>query len=229
MRQDRDMQCIVLASPDDLSAEAARLIAEEIATHDQILLGLAGGSTPRMTYTKLADDSIDWTGVTTWMTDERWVPRDDPDSNQAMVRTALGTDGRIRFLAPNTRLKSPLAAASRMTRAMRCLMNRHPNRRVTTLGLGNNGHTASLFPGTEALTETDAAFLANWVPQLDAWRLTASFALLAESDVVFFLVAGESKAEMVARIAAGEDHPASRVTAKERVLWILDEPAASLL
>lgn len=223
------MERLVVATSDGLAAEAARIIASEIATRDQILLGLAGGSTPRATYTKLTDEPIDWSGVTTWMTDERWVPRDDPGSNQEMVRSALRTDGRIRFLAPNTRLEYPVAAAARMTRAMRCLMNRRPNRRVTILGLGDDGHTASLFPGTKALAETGSAYVANRVPQLDAWRLTASFGLLAQSDVVLFLVAGQSKAEMVARIAAGEDYPASRVTASERVLWLLDEPAASLL
>lgn len=223
------MERIIKETLDDIAAEAARIITSEIASHDQLLLGLAGGSTPQATYAKLAHAPIEWVGVTTWMTDERWVPRDAPDSNQAMVRSSLGTIGRIRFLAPDTRIAHPGAAAARMTRAMRCLMNRQPNRSVTMLGLGDDGHTASLFPGTEALDSPDNAYIANWVPHLDAWRLTASYILLAHSDVVLFLVAGRSKAEIVARIAAGEEYPAARVTAKEQVLWLLDEPAASLL
>lgn len=219
----------IFATAEEIAAEAARIISDEIASHDQLLLGLAGGSTPHATYTKLADASIDWGGVTTWMTDERWVPPADADANQAMIRSTLHTSGRIRFLAPNTRLELPEAAASRMTRAMRCLMNRRPSRAVTILGMGDDGHTASLFPGTSALTDTSVGYLANWVPRFDTWRLTASFGLLAAADVTLFLVAGEGKAEAVARIAAGEELPAGLVTAGERVVWLLDEGAASLL
>jgi 6-phosphogluconolactonase len=172
---------------------------------------------------------IDWNGVTTWMTDERWVLPDDPDSNQAMVRESLDTIGRIRFLAPNTRLEYPSASARRMTRSMGCLMNRQPRRSVTMLGMGDDGHTASLFPGSAALSVTGSSYVANWVSHLDTWRLTASFGLLSTSDVVLFLVSGQSKAEVVARIAAGDDYPAGGVTAREHVIWMLDEDAASRL
>jgi 6-phosphogluconolactonase len=223
------MEYRVYGTADELAGVAANFIADEIAGHDQLLLGLAGGSTPKATYGRLTGMPIDWEGVTTWMTDERWVLPDDPDSNQAMVRESLGTVGRIRFLAPNTRLDHVSASARRMTRSMACLMNRHPGRSLTLLGMGDDGHTASLFPGTAALSVTGSAYVANWVSHLDTWRLTASFGLLAASDVVLFLVAGENKAEVVGRIASGDDYPAGGVTARERVVWMLDEAAASLL
>ncbi|GMQ93620.1 MAG: 6-phosphogluconolactonase [Acidimicrobiia bacterium] len=223
------MEHLVFPSADHLATAAAAFIANEIATSDQVLLGLAGGSTPMATYRRLAAMPIDWNGVTSWMTDERWVSPRDADSNQAMVRESLDTIGRIRFLAPNTRLRYPTAAARRMTRSMGCLMNRRPSRSVTLLGMGDDGHTASLFPGTRALSIEGAVYVANWVPHLDTWRLTASLSMLAASDVVLFLVVGENKAEVVAQIAAGDDYPAGGVKAGERVLWMLDEGAASLL
>ncbi|MEN8239264.1 MAG: 6-phosphogluconolactonase [Actinomycetota bacterium] len=223
------MERHVYRSPDELAGAAAGIIATEIEDNDEVLLGLAGGSTPRMMYQDLAAAPIDWSGVTAWMTDERWVGPDDSDSNQRMVRESLGTSGHIRFLAPNTRLKYPTAAAARMTRAMRCLMNRRPNRAVTVLGLGDDGHTASLFPATDALAVREESFVANWVPQLDSWRLTASFDLLGASDVVVFLVSGAGKAAAIAEIAAGSDLPAARITARERVVWLLDEEAAERL
>lgn len=223
------MDLIVLPAPDDVAAHAAELVAAEVEASDGLLLGLAGGSTPRAAYEQLAGAPIDWTGVTTWMTDERWVRPEHVDSNQAMVRDSLSTSGRIRFLAPNTRLQLPEAAAARMARSLGCLSNGPHTRMVTLLGMGDDGHTASLFPGTEALEIDDSSYVANWVPQLDAWRLTASFRTLAMSDVVVFLVAGAAKAEIVAGIAAGDQYPASRVTATEKVLWLLDEEAASLL
>ncbi|MFV1970294.1 MAG: 6-phosphogluconolactonase [Acidimicrobiia bacterium] len=223
------MEHRVYATADDLAVAAASFIADEIEENEQLLLGLAGGSTPKATYVKLADMDIEWNGVTTWMTDERWVPPDDPDSNQAMVRESLGTEGRIRFLAPNTRLQYASASARRMTRSMGCLMNRNPSRSVTMLGMGDDGHTASLFPGTSALSVAGSSYVVNWVSHLDTWRLTASFGLLATSDVVLFLVAGVSKAQVVAQIAAGDDYPAGGVTAREQVIWMLDEAAASQL
>lgn len=204
-------------------------MADEIRSGDEIVFGLAGGSTPKLMYEILADMSLDWSSVTTWMTDERWVTPDHPDSNQAMVRGSLATEGRIAFLAPDTQLDSPEEAAARMTKSMSWLTGRQQSRSVTLLGMGDDGHTVSLFPGTEALSADGERIVANWVPHLDAWRLTATFELLAASDVVMFLVAGESKADVVAQIASGADYPAGRVTAKERVLWMLDEAAASKL
>lgn len=223
------MERVVLPTRNDVAVEAARLVASEVEGSDGLLLGLAGGSTPRVAYEELARSPIDWTGVTTWMTDERWVRPEHVESNQAMVRDSLGTSGRIRFLAPNTRLQLPEAAAARMARSLGCLSNGPQTRMVTLLGMGDDGHTASLFPGTEALEVDDSSYVANWVPQLDTWRLTASFRALAMSDVVVFLVAGAAKAEAVERIVAGDSYPASRVTATEKVLWLLDEEAASLL
>jgi 6-phosphogluconolactonase len=177
----------------------------------------------------LADMPINWRGVTTWMTDERWVAPTEPDSNQLMVRESLHTRGRIRFLAPNTRLESPDAAAARMARSLGCISNAPHQRMVTLLGLGDDGHTASLFPGTEALSVDDQSYVANWVAQHDTWRLTASYRALAMSDIVVFLVAGEGKADAVAKIASGGDLPAGSVRAKDRVIWLLDEAAASSL
>lgn len=221
------MEHIVLPTAVDVASKAAEMVADEIEASDGMLLGLAGGSTPKSTYSNLAAMPINWRGVTTWMTDERWVAASDPESNQSMVRDSLGTSGHIRFLAPNTRLRLPEAAAARMARSLRCVSNGPSKRMVTLLGMGDDGHTASLFPGTDALSVGDESYVANWVPQHDAWRLTASYVALAMSDVVLFLVAGEAKADAVARITIGEDLPAGRVSATEQVIWLLDEAAAS--
>lgn len=223
------MDYVVFPTAGDLARAAADLVIDEISKSDEFVFGLAGGSTPKLTYEVLADAPVDWSSVTTWMTDERWVSPDDAESNQAMVRASLRTEGRVAFVAPDTELEDPADAAERMTKSMAWLTSRTQARSLTFLGMGDDGHTASLFPGTEALESQTDAYLANWVPQHDAWRLTASFGLLARSDLVVFLVAGQNKAEVVSRIAAGEIYPAARVEAEERVLWMLDETAASLL
>ena len=102
---------------------------------------------------------------------------------------------------------------------------------LVLLGVGEDGHTASLFPGTEAVTVTDRDFVANWVPGLGSWRLTATLPLLTRARRTMFLVSGEHKAHIVAEVLEGDgDHPAAAVSRQSRdAVWLLDRGAASLL
>ena len=221
------MERIVVPDPGSLATTAADLIEELVGEQSELMLGLAGGSTPRATHEVLAARPIDWSRVTAWIADERWVSPDDADANQAMVRESLTDPCRIAFVAPDTTMPTPAQAA---TAYADVLVPRITDRATTTvlmLGIGADGHTASLFPGTRALDVEARSFVPNFVPQIDSWRITATFPLLAAADIVVFLVAGGSKADAVAAIASGVDLPAARVTARDRVVWILDEAAAS--
>ena len=102
---------------------------------------------------------------------------------------------------------------------------------LVVLGIGDDGHTASLFPGTDALDERDAIYTANWVGSLDTWRLTATFPLLWSARTVAFLVAGSGKASVLAEIIEGAiPYPAQEVAAGAAdVVWLLDADAASQL
>jgi 6-phosphogluconolactonase len=220
------MDYTVFDDPEGLAQGAADLLQPEIEADGRLALGLAGGSTPRGTYEALASRAIDWSTTAAWMTDDRWVAPMHPDSNQRMVRESLARSAGMQFLAPDTTLRSPAEAAERYTHTLISVLSTTA-RRVTLLGIGADGHTASLFPGTTALQTGGPRYVENYVPSFDAWRLTATFDLLGESDIVYFLVAGASKAEMVAAIAAGADVPAGGVTAKEQVMWLLDKEAAA--
>lgn len=222
------MEYKVLHDAEKLASSAADLIEHEIRTADRCALGLAGGSTPRATYQSLVSRDIDWSTTTTWLTDERWVAPTSPDANQRMVRDSLVSPTGVEFLAPDTTLKRPSLAASSYTEKLIPMLGA-ATRRIALLGIGTDGHTASLFPGTSALESGRPRYVDNYVSSLETWRLTATFDLLAESHAVLFLVAGLSKAEMIASIAAGADVPANRVTARESVLWLLDREAASQL
>jgi 6-phosphogluconolactonase len=222
------MDYIICDDPATLACRSADIVESELASGDRVALGLAGGSTPRATYEALAERDIDWSHTAAWMTDERWVPPMHPDANQRMIREALAASTGVQFLRPDTTMRSPTDAAARFTDVLTSVLAT-VTRRVTLLGIGTDGHTASLFPDTTALESGGPRYVANFVPDLDAWRLTATVELLSASDVVVFLVTGSAKAKIVASIAAGTDVPAARVEARERVLWLLDEDAAAEL
>jgi 6-phosphogluconolactonase len=98
------------------------------------------------------------------------------------------------------------------------------------LGMGEDGHMASLFPDTAALTVTHRWYVSNFVPKLEVWRLTATFEMLDLARDVFFLVGGETKADVLARVMGGEPFPATRAASgPASVTWLLDEAAASKL
>jgi len=218
----------VLDDPSALAHAGADLIEAEVGRSSSFLLGLAGGSTPARTYQDLASRQIDWSTTTAWLTDERWVEPTHRDANQKMVRHELIEPTGIRFLAPNTKLASPKEAAADYANSLAALLE--PGvRTLTMLGIGADGHTASLFPDSDALRVVGETYVANYAPSLESWRLTATFDLIASTDIVLFLVSGSSKAEMISAIQAGADVPAGQVRAKESVLWLLDKEAASAL
>jgi 6-phosphogluconolactonase len=222
------MEYIVLPDPASVANHAAEIVQTGIESHGGILLGLAGGSTPRATYQELASRTIDWSRTTAWMTDERWVSPNDDDSNQKMVMRSLVDATGVALLAPDTTGKSVSQAAEAFSGRI-VPIAQAAQRSITLLGIGTDGHTASLFPGSDALGSVGARYVDNYVETLGVWRLTATFNLLATADIVVFLVTGESKAKMIASIAHGADVPSARVTAREQVLWLLDKDAASRL
>jgi 6-phosphogluconolactonase len=220
------MEYNVLPDAVAVANHAADIVQSEIDSYGGILLGLAGGSTPRSTYEALARRSIDWSYTTAWMTDERWVAPDSDESNQKMARESFIAPTGVSFLAPDTTGGSIEQSAGEFSDAIVPATER-ANRSIVLLGIGTDGHTASLFPGSAALDDPTTDYVANHVPSLDTWRLTATFGLLATADIVIFLVTGESKAAMIASIANGADVPSARVTARESVLWLLDDAAAT--
>lgn len=220
----------IAPDPETASARAAAAIADSlIGSARDPLFGLAGGSTPRRTYEILAELDVDWSRVIGFLGDERWVPHDHPESNLAMIKTtALGRSGM--HLLGIEYGDDPAAAAAAYETELRAAADQ-ANPAVLFLGMGDDGHTASLFPGTAALTSSGRDYVANWVEQKQTWRLTATFDLIARVEHVMFLVTGTAKADRVAEVLSGSSElPAARATAVARqVTWFLDGAAASRL
>jgi 6-phosphogluconolactonase len=219
----------IYRDPDDLARAAAARIGAWLRADGHDTLGLAGGSTPRLTYEFLRTEDVPWERTQCWLTDERHVPIDDADSNGGMANASLIDHVASRLHAIEFD-PDPARAAARYSMTLNAMWKESEStgRGLMLLGLGDDGHTASLFPGTEAL-DADTDFVANWVPAKDTWRLTATVPLLASAEQLIFLVAGAGKAEAVASILESESSlPAAIVSqAASDPVWMLDAAAAS--
>jgi 6-phosphogluconolactonase len=225
------MSVHIYGTPAELAAAAAGFVESYINDAGrQLTVGLAGGGTPAATYNELAERDIDWSQTTMWLGDERWVPHDNADSNTRMARETLVDRVITRLLAPDTAFGEPEVAAAKYSRMLsEAFWEGRPD--IVLLGLGDDGHTASLFPETEALDVEENCYLANWVEEKETWRLTASMPMLWSARQLVFLVQGEDKAGVVAQIIDdGHPYPAQRVAAgATSVRWLVDAAAASRL
>ena len=201
---------------DDVPNAFARLVAQELRTS----IALSGGETAEECYRALRAAPVDWAAVDVYYGDERFVPPDHADSNEGMTRRVLLDGVSVRSVHPMYQ-PVPIADAAR---AYDDLIRAAPPIDVVHLGLGPDGHTASLFPGSAALGITDRLVVPNGDALHPHPRLTFTYPALARSRLVVFTVAGDDKHVAFTRIRSGDDLPAAHVTA-ERVLWLVD-PAA---
>lgn len=220
---------------DDVASAAADHIARALGKiNGPATLGLAGGGTPRATYAELLTRKVAWENVTMWLGDERWVAHHHPESNVGMVRAELVDRVGGQLLAPNHGIGDPATAATAYQSILSSAFidrgfGAAPD--IVLLGLGDDGHTASLFPATTALDDTTNLYVANWVESKDAWRLTATLPLLWSAAELVFIVTGDAKADVVKEIITDSaPHPAQQVIASARkVTWFLDDDAAAQL
>jgi 6-phosphogluconolactonase len=202
--------------------DVASAFADVVVEAAPSSIALSGGGTAKDAYEALATRELDWSKIDVWFGDERFVPIDDPDSNEGMARAVLLDRVRPRAIHSMAGAGDTIDAAAQ---AYDALVAAAPPIDVVHLGLGPDGHTASLFPGSAALAVTDRLVVANGDDAHPHPRLTFTYPALARSRFVVFTVAGDDKRDPFTRIRAGADLPAAHVTA-ERVLWLVDPAAA---
>lgn len=222
------MEVVVHRSGEEATEAVAQLVAAQIREREQgFTLGLAGGSTPEGAYRHLRDLSVPWSGVEVWLSDERWVPPDHPRSNGRMAAEALMDHVEARFHRPRwSELLGPDDSAAHYEALIRSI---HPDRGpdLVLLGMGEDGHTASLFPGTTALEEDQRWIVANEVPALSETRITVTYPLLWQAALLVVMAVGESKAEAVAQSMTGMTPAGLLGEGDARVEWHLDQAAAA--
>lgn len=183
-----------------------------IAERGRFTLALSGGNAPKPVYRLLAErqDQLDWSRVLLFWSDERTVPADHAESNYGMAFNTLLSGLKTPYTAYRLRGEiDPHAAASEYEQIIRALFPGEdlPRFDLMLLGMGENGHTASLFPHTAVLDERQRLVAANDVDELKTWRLTFTVPLLNNARSVLFLISGQSKAEMLRRILHDEYQP----------------------
>lgn len=231
------MKTIAFPEIDALYDHAARgfetLAREAARLRGRFLVALSGGSAPIPLYERLTHSkAIDWESVHVFWSDERCVPPDDPASNYAATRSALLCHIPIP-LEQIHRIegeKPPLEAADAYEILVRQTLGETGRFDLVLLGVGADGHTASLFPRHQALSETRRWILPVHVSAEPAWRITMTFPLINAARHVQFLVAGSEKSDAVSRIERGDDIPAAHVRPTDGVITLLaDREAGALL
>ena len=212
--------------PQSVAHEAAAHIASRITAiiSDRAIchLALAGGNTPKATYLLLREMNIDWSHLHIWFSDERCLPLGDPQRNDSMVSNTL----LMQLPIPQSQLH-PIAAelgADKAARRYARELNSIDHLDIAVLGLGEDGHTASLFPGNDALALTDAAVPVFHAPKPPAERVSLSLQTIRQAGERIIIATGRDKHEPLMRILRGESVPAKEVG---EAIWFVDEAAIS--
>jgi len=221
----------------NFAADAADFILDQahkaIGERNEFRIALSGGNTPRPVYARLATIGRDlpWERIRITFGDERCVPPDDPQSNFRMARETLFVPAAVpeESIARMRGEIDPQIAAQEYEDFLDLLATQrgeHIYRHdLILLGLGGDGHTASLFPDTAGLEETRRRVIANFVPKFSSWRLTFTFPLINHARQICFLVNATKNADLIDRVLRGDPQlPASRVEATAGdVTWILGQ------
>ncbi len=223
------------------AAQEFHHVAEDaVRERGRFSVALSGGNTPRTVYSLLASEhrQLPWNSIHIFFGDERHVPPDDPESNFRMASESLLS--KVPIPQSNVhRIRAELdaeAASMQYEQELReffhLVDHDWPHFDLIFLGLGDDGHTASLFPGSKALTDESSRVTANWVEKFQTFRITLTFPVLNHAAEVVFLVSGASKARILSEVLRPgvRKFPAQNVQPENgRLLWLVDQDAGSLL
>lgn len=220
-----------------------KLADESTKARGKFVVSLSGGSTPKGFYSRLAEQEIaskvDWSKVVVFFGDERTVPYSSPDSNQRMItehllsKVPLMRENVFSLSDPDMDPKQTAIDYERtMHEFFRLSGEELPQFDFMLLGLGDDGHTASLFPGSPALSETLRWFVDNKVEKLNTVRLTTTYPVINNSRNIIFLASGKTKASVLKAVLTGPEgiYPSQNVRADNgKLYWYVDKEIASEL
>jgi 6-phosphogluconolactonase len=214
------MNLRIFGSIEELTRAAARTILQR----EPSSVAVSGGSTPKPLY-ELLSSQLPVEPVTWVLVDERYAPRDDPQSNAAMIERTLfarGIPAQHRWLSFDTSLNDPAATARKFESEWDL-----EQLDLVLLGCGDDGHTASLFPGTPVLDVEDRVASEVFVPRLNQWRVTLTMPVIRNAKLRIVMAAGASKAKVIEDVRQGVPHPVALATEGVETWWFVDQAAVS--
>jgi len=234
------LQINIVNNPNELSNVAAKIFSEiavdAIEKRGRFTVALSGGSTPDAMYRKLISATLNWKQVFFFFGDERNIPPSDERSNFHMAENALFSSLTLpeeNIIRWHTEFGIPERVAAEYNERVNTFFQGFPRFDLVLLGLGTDGHTASLFPGTNALGEQSESAVANWVESLNEYRFTITFPVINNASNVVFLVSGKEKAAITKSVLEDQIQPklpAQHVNPTNgMLLWLIDKPASALL
>ena len=224
--------CVRVAEETHAISQAA------FAQYGRFTMALSGGSTPKGIHAAMVDKKFEWENIHFFLGDERWVPIDNNRSNAKMIDETLIQPGHIpadHFHPVETNTESPDSSAELYEKELSHFFNvkrpQFPQFDLILLGLGDDGHTASLFPGTIALNETKRWVVSNTAAGIPEPRVSFTYPMINNARNVFFIVSGKGKAAMMKKIfEENADVPAAKVNpANGTMKWFVDADAAGEL
>ena len=203
----------------DCSNKLLDLISSEISDSENYSLGLSGGSTPKFFYEIFAEKYKNYSNIYLWTVDERHVDIDDEKSNQRMINSIF-SNSNLNIIEYSYE-EDPSHSAKNYTTKV---FSKFDKFNAAILGVGEDGHIASLFPDTTALNADEKGFVHNEVNILTRWRVTSTFELLKNVEHVYLLVTGENKKEIIEKIGKENDLPVNElIRLREKTVLLTDQ------
>jgi 6-phosphogluconolactonase len=199
-----------------------------IEKKEQIYVALSGGSTPIPILTKVSEARIDWSKICFFMVDERNVPIDDPHSNFGNLERCFFDKITSQAYPMITNVKDLEYSVSNyekeIKRQVKDSQHEFPSFDLIFLGMGDDGHTASLFPGTKALSESEKIVVKNYVPKFDAYRATLTYPVIQNAQEIVVMIKGAAKNKIYEEIVSGngQQYPITKIVkSKAKITWII--------
>ena len=206
-------------SHDDCSNTLLDLVSSQINESEDCSIGLSGGSTPKVFYKLLSEKYKNYSNIYLWTVDERHVDKNNENSNQKMINAIFG-NSKLNIIEYSYQ-DDPQYSAENYTNVVLSKINKFD---IAILGVGEDGHIASLFPNTTALEADKKGFVENEVNILSKWRITSTFQLLKSVDHLYLLVTGENKKEIIKEIGKENNLPVNKlIRLRKKTILLTDQ------
>ena len=214
----KSLEIIKEKTHEECSKLLLKLISNHINEFEKFSIGLSGGTTPELFYKLFAEKYHEYSNITFWTVDERHVDTTEKISNQKMINSIFN-DTKLNVIKYDYN-EDPRLSAENYTKKVFEKINKF---NIAVLGVGDDGHVASLFPNTRALESDKKGFVENEVNILTKWRITSTYQLLADVESLYLFVTGENKKEVIQKIGNEDDLPVNKLIGLRKKTTLLTD------